>query len=171
MKNLLLFALGCTLLFSSCKKEDDPFLNNQAPICPTGFTGPTCNVELEPKKITIQGVRVILFRSHDDNGWPWDFGSDADIYLTITGNGNFLLETSVKSNASSTANHHWSCSIPIYDPEEFMGFTLFDFDSGSNDDLIGSLFSKLYSEGQGFPSVLKFNNSSMRVELDVTYEF
>lgn len=171
MKNLLLFALGCALLFSSCKKEDDPFLNNQAPICPTGFTGPTCDVELEPRSMTIEGVRITDFKMTDSGSWPWDLAGKPDIYIEIQDKDfNILYASETKNNVTNSQNHYFNCSLKVKPNESYFVF-LYDEDTGSSDDFIDNKFFTPYKEGLSFPLYRIYSKQGFRMEVDFTYEF
>lgn len=113
MKKTLLLAIGLTLIFLSCKKDNNdettpggafPKTIIEETIGSIGTVKTTETYTLSGNKITASGNKITAFeRKVVDNGTP-----TTDEVYTITYNGELITAISIKSNSQSNRNYTYT---------------------------------------------------------------
>ena len=106
MKKTLLLAIGLTLIFLSCKKDnnDDTTLGSAFPKTIVEETIGSIGTVKTTETYTLSGNKITAFeRKVVDNGTP-----TTDEVYTITYNGELITAISIKSNSQSNRNYTYN---------------------------------------------------------------
>ena len=142
------------------KKETDPcegktclnggICNDGTCACPTGFTGTDCGTQITPTKISIDSIRVTKFPALDGTS-TWDGSTfenpKPDIYAVVkaVGSSTELMHTQFIDNVD--AQPYMLAVFPKDFTDIVQQYTieLYDDDTTTGDDLMGSIDFSLYS--------------------------
>lgn len=147
--------------------------NNGVCVCPDGFTGDDCGVQITPSKILVSAIRVLQFPETMDNGDPWDDASGPDLIISLAVNNIEFWTSSVSFTDVELGEVYSFGSIPplqITEVETTYELGLFDLD-GTDSELIGSYSFQFYTSNNGFPTLPILGNSPLIFELDLDYEW
>ncbi len=163
MKTLLFTLLACSFILG-CKKEQQD--------CPAGYTGDNCEQEKKPSKVNLQNVFLVRYPA-TNGGIGWDtFSTWADPYFIIR---NIDTQTDIfvspyAEEIAPNAGKLWYATNEI-NPDHTYIILFYDFDSGGNDALMGSVIWHPYEEGKDFPNSITEVSDGLEVQIIQTYEF
>lgn len=144
--------------------------------CPEGYFGTDCSSEKMPAKILISKIRINKFPN--DGGGVDDLGTNPDLFISlIKDNSNIYTSTTYFSNANGdgSINYDYSFTTPIECTVASPLFLLelWDYDSNTNNDLMGTIVVSPYLNFKGFPSsiIIQDDNKNFIGEIFVTYKW
>lgn len=152
--------------------QNGGYCSNGMCICPSGYSGITCNQEVTPSSMRITKIVVTNFTN---GGWDVIPASSPDIFVEVgTGtncSGN-LFTSSFYQDAYPGIDYDFIPSSPITvsNPSSPISICLYDSDIVGSDFMTGVNFIP-YQSGANFPSVrtLTYNTFSCKVYL--TYQW
>ena len=139
--------------------------------CPLGYIGEDCGFQVTPQKIVIRTIRVTDFPA-TDGGFPWDSGSDADIYPTIYKDDELIFESSAYFiDAYPTDIYEFEMEFDLDEPNDYYAIVLYDYDEIGQDDYIGGIEFKPYHDTNGFPQEIDLYAGGVGITIVVEYYF
>lgn len=139
--------------------------------CPLGFIGDDCGFQVTPSKIVIKSIIITDFPA-TDNGFPWDSGSDADIYPSIYKDDKLLFESSAYfTDAFPGDVFEFNLEFDLLEALDRYAIILYDYDSIGEDDYIAGIEFTPYHETNGFPEEIDLSAGGLKVTLVVEYVF
>lgn len=180
MKLKMLVFLAFGLFLFSCKKEKEcpdcgehGICNETTKTCDCkpGYIGNQCASEKAPNGMHITGVRVRQYPALN-NGVSWDtFSSYADPYFILYDlNGVKIFESFYYEEVPPNTQFSWLTNIDV-NPLLEVKLVLYDYDSGSTDSVIGTVFFKPYETGLNFPTIKTINQNGLIVDIFYSYQF
>ncbi len=145
-------------LFTNCQKEK---------FCTEGFTGPNCDQEIPPLRISIDGIRINRFPDRKSNGNQWDIITSTypDIYIKLYNEREKVdmlkLDYYKKDVASSVI---FTEPVTFDYPSQDYVIELWDYDDFLDDKMPGMIF-KPHQNGLGFPSTISLKTADLEIEL------
>jgi hypothetical protein len=172
-------ALIFTTLSVSCSSDDSD--TTEPIVCPAGYTGTDCTLQITPTRILISKIRVTLF-PNTNSGNNWDVGSAPDIFVRLgRGDGSAstvtLFTSDYISDALSDGTNYFdftpNAPIELLFPTQQHAIILGDYDTVSSNEFMGGLVFNPYSSVGGFPTTITVSNSTipLRFELTMSYVF
>lgn len=164
MKNTALLIVLLLAAFS-CKKE--------VPDCPEGYTGDNCEEEIQPKSFVITKIYLTAWPLTDDFGTSWDFGSNPDLYVTLSKDlsapPNYTSPVFQEAELGFTQS--WNTSFEfLYNEAVFV--QVWDDDGGfTEDDFVGVVFQPYWMYGEGFPILQTHTSGNITINYWVEYRF
>ena len=142
--------------------------------CTEGYTGSDCSQQVTPKKIRISKIEVLRFPA-TDKGAGWDFSSGPEIYPDLL-KGSTLIWSSPSyfENADPNSTYEFNVSpvVDLTEPLDRYTIELYDYDSSSNDDLMGGISFTPYSNNNKFPRIITLDaNGNVAFRIHVSYVF
>jgi len=163
-KFAILTFIAFTLLFTNCQKEK---------FCSEGYTGPDCNEEITPLRISIDAIRVVRFPDRQKNGQHWDSVTRyPDLYINLyeERSERRLLRTDYAIEdviGSVTFNE----PVTFDYPNENYILQLLDADPIGSQQVSAMQF-KPHKVGAGFPSTINYRTTDLEIEfIGVKYNF
>lgn len=189
IKLLTLTLLLFSLIFNSCKKDDDDpkpvdpcanitclnggFCINGSCSCPQGYNGPACENQITPTKIRITKITVTKFPATTSSGGGWDVSNGPDIFVNIyKGSSLIWEEPAYYQNANPTLDYDFFPSpyVDLNSPNDQYTIQLYDYDDIDPNDFMGGIYFVPYSSFGGFPSVLTIDGGgTVAFKIHVTY--
>lgn len=144
--------------------------------CKEGYTGKYCEKQKTPKEIIVRKIVISDFPSHKSNGDEWDYWTDyPDIYVSIydSKGKNVYKQNSFFEEVRPVKDFDLTDGLPfsLREVENVYSVYLYDFDSSNDDDYMGKVRFKPYSSNNGFPEIIKIENSDFSYKLKVEYKF
>ncbi len=140
--------------------------------CADGYSGPSCADQITPTKVRISKIKITSFPQYD-GGSSWDVGSGPDIYIYITKGSTVIHEQpTMFENADSSIDYTYTPStyIDITDVTAQHGISLYDYDSGSDDDFMGGILFYPYHDTNEFPTTMNLDaGAGITFELTLSY--
>ena len=176
---LLVLAFG--LLFFSCAEKEkecpdcgDHGICNETTKtcdCKPGYIGPKCEFESAPNGMSITAIRVRKYPALN-SGALWDtFSSYADPYVIVySSNGVKLHESAYYEEVPPTTAFSWNTNIDV-NPLLEVKLVVYDYDSGANDSVMGTVFFKPYETGLNFPTIKTIDQNGLIVDIFYSYRF
>tara|TARA_B110000977_G_scaffold35874_1_gene47981 strand:+ start:1994 stop:2617 length:624 start_codon:yes stop_codon:yes gene_type:complete len=142
--------------------------------CPDGYEGVGCNDQITPSLLRIDKIVVDQFPAWDGTGGSWDTnGTGADITLELlNSSGSVLYSTSTYyENAIPTTNYPFnSINYSLGSPYENIQIVLYNYDTiFGGYSLMGGVSGQIYSNTNGFPSVVNFDYGGYKFDIHVSY--
>jgi len=179
-----------SIYVSSCSSDDDnsdpcdSVICENGGVCDTGvcsclegFEGDNCEITKDIETVVIQKVTITDFpQTNNGNLWDSPF-SGPDIYIQIDrGSTNLYFHNSFFEDAVNTNNYEFSISagLDITEPKSDHTFSLWDYDSNNDDDLMSfatveDLNGQLKS--RNFPTTISIPVSNFSITLEIEYIF
>lgn len=164
----MIFILACSTLLFACKK------NNK---CDDGFTGDNCDIQMTPSTITMNEVDLTSYPTTKTDGSGWDISDGPDIFFVLYRNDAVIFTSNtVNDLAGTTSPVVYTTGMPFNISDVNANFTIkwYDADGILGDELMGSFNIDMYSDMNGFPQTLSFDNpdgSLFVFSFDVEYNF
>lgn len=180
IKKIFLPLVLLLTLFTNCDNDpckdvtcDQGYCVNGTCECDTGYYGADCSKEKVPSQMTIKQIRVSNFPPTDDNQAGWDNDSGADLYPVILKGGTVTVYTSsiYYENAIPGIEYTFNESIELTMPDVKHSIHLYDYDIIGDNDYVYGFWFYPYTENNGFPTTLIFEDENCKIEIDVTYKF
>lgn len=160
MKQILFFALLCSLFFPSCQKDDD----NISP-----------QPKLEPRAMSITRMDILKFPAAKPSGSGWDLTTGPDIFITLSeGSTAYASDrvTTIDNNVSGgTASFTLNNPYIINDLHKYWTVGAYDSDSFDADDFISAGRFVPYDQKDGLPQSFTLGNDDFAVTFYVTWNF
>jgi hypothetical protein len=144
--------------------------------CPEGYTGTDCSTQKLPSKILISKIRINKFPN--SAGGIDDLGTNPDLFITIIKDNILFYQTTTyftDANGDGSMNYDYSFSTPIECNVNSALFLLqlWDYDSNTNNDLMGTIVVSPYLNYKGFPTslIIQDESGNYKGEIFVTYVF
>lgn len=150
-------------------------------ICPKGFEGQDCSIEVTPKKIWVTHTIVQKFQGKKTNGTDWDpgaaFGDELpDIIMAIVRTseqfaGSFVANADpagVPYTISFAANGNGSYSKDL---TSLFKLRFYDFDFSAGDEFMAEMGFYLYENGMGFPDTIRAESEDGLYVCDLVLEY
>ena len=185
MKRCLFLILTAFWLMGCIHRCEDPCVNGycheEACVCYNGYSGNTCDTQIEPSSIWIWEVKVANFPTSNE-GLAWDpDGSGPDISPSLFFPGendpfySGYLEEGVRPDASPENNNAWEVygEGRITELPQDIRCVLHDveFESGNSLRIMGEATGPLYRSDNGFPATVTITEGDYSFELSVNYEW
>ena len=162
---IILTCIAFTFLFTSCQKEK---------FCSDGYTGPDCNQEITPLRISIDAIRIVRFPTRQKNGQHWDsLTKYPDLYITLFEERSerrlLITDYAFEDVISSTVTFNEPVTFD-YPAENYIIRLLDEDPIGSQ--VVSAMQFKPHKVGAGFPSIINYRTNDMEVEfIGVKYNF
>lgn len=189
MKNL---CTACFLIFflflvNGCKEEDDSPDPCEGIICMNdgvcqagdcncrpGWTGPTCETQIEPERIRINRIGIKRYPLQRPDGTSWDDGSGPDLLIEVLYGGQTLLPLQIDdriSDADGSQIYSWDMNIDVDTPGDEYQIILYDWDQTVADtELIAEMNFLAYTDDNGFPEIVEIDTGGdLAIRLFVEY--
>lgn len=142
-------------------------------VCPEGFTGSSCNLQVTPDLIKISKIIVTDFPATMENGNSWDVSSGPDIYVIVYKGDKIIWKSDVYYEDASPSNNYDfkpDSRIEITEPNQEYTISIYDYDQTGSDFMGGIKFVPYYKDNK-FPETLTLNPSGSKVafELPLSY--
>lgn len=190
MKLMSILFLTVILMVACGKDKDTPAPDPITVIVcqDSRYTGPNCDQQIMPKKISITKVAVTSFPEYKiAPNTTWDVMTNnvpgsvraelkVELYTGFPAPTSYEFGTSAISDAYHNQRHEFTQSLSQYFPIEIGSpsashtLRLNDVDVGSSD-IIQDLVFTPYHSTNGFPAILYLNNGSTNVEVHLRYDF
>ena len=188
MKSKCTILVLTILLFSSCNHQDNSsgslFKGNPCEekdcgngycqdgdcICNDGYKGKNCKKEIVPSEVVINTIKLNDFPIKDGE-YNWDnWSTYADLYFVLKKNNEtiYKMEDYIEE-AGARYYTLYDGSIVIEDPLRQCVIELYDYDSTSDDDLIGKCSFIPYEKGIAFPETLHLEEGNISFKLSIEY--
>lgn len=142
--------------------------------CPEGYFGADCSFEKMPAKILISKIRINKFPNN--GGGLDDLGTTPDLFISlIKDNINIYTPTTyfTDANGDTSMNYDYSFLTPIECTSSSSVFLLqlWDYDSNTNSDLMGTIVFSPYLNYKGFPTsfIIQDDAKNFKAEIYVSY--
>lgn len=139
-------------------------------ICDEGYEGRNCKKEIVPSRVVINTINLTNFPLKKGE-YDWDtWSSYADIYFKLKKNNEtvYVLEEFIEE-AGARYYTLYNGSIVLEDPLSQYTIELYDYDSTSEDELLGKCSFIPYKKGNSFPEELNLTNQSVSFHILLTY--
>ncbi|CAI8208069.1 MAG: Uncharacterised protein [SAR116 cluster bacterium] len=189
MRNLYLLLLFVFLTACSSEESCTPILckNGGESIdcecsCPEGFIGADCSIALTPSALVISRIELLKFPT-TNGGLPWDPTLNAttsrpDVYVRfedLSGStiyeGNTYFENADYTSGALVFTPNNPIEIPIGNGQEYVRFLIYDYDTGTADDLMGAFRFLKFSEEVKIPIMYKIRSSDIDVDFYVSFKW
>lgn len=183
---LIVFITSFVLMYGCQKEKDTPTPSETTPpptsTCPTGYTGTNCVIQITPSSIRINKIKVTKFPQYN-SGNNWDGCCDIgdykpDLYITLKNSSSVLLSTGYFQDSDYYQTYEFNSgntsSLPYYisDVSSLLTISVYDKENIVSDELIGGYNFFLYSNTNGFPTVMTLGaGGNITFEFQVTYIF
>ncbi len=188
MKHLLYLILLITItIFSSCKDDEQKKIcedigcssgrvceNNLCVCSDSRFVGNNCELQKEPKSISLKSIEVLKYPSKRIDGSNWDTNSPPDLYITIYQSIDpiWLLPNVIVDGGLNQSLFIPIDSAQIVNVEEQHTISLYDDDGSLVDKFMAGVLFTPYNDTNGFPEKITVDTGGLvAYELTLEYSF
>ena len=144
--------------------------------CPERYFGSDCSYEKMPSKILISKIRINQFPNN--GGGLDDLGTNPDLFINLIKDNIYIYKQTTywtDANGDGTRNYDYSFPTPIECTSDSAIFSLelWDYDSNTNNELMGTIVFSPYLNYEGFPTsfIIQDDSKKLKAEIFVTYEW
>ena len=160
----IIILVAFTFLFTNCQKEK---------FCSEGYTGPNCNEEITPLRISIDAIRVVRFPNRQPNGQHWDsLTRYPDLYINLYEERSERSVLNIDYEIEDVIGSVTFNKPVTFDyPGENYILRLMDADPIGSQQVSAMLF-KPHKVGADFPSIINYQTNDLEIEfIGVKYNF